>query len=134
MNIKDKYIQTFFKNVSKIDKQKIYFKKFMWHAFSYEKIPHYQGIYAIECLNKIQKNHVYIIFEHSNIVLEEKNISYDKLCNMIANDEIEWDCYIIDKDFKWTFVMTHETDLDGPPFGLGPYYMDLTMIEDSNYK
>ena len=52
-SIKEKYIQTFFKNVSKTDKQKIYLKQFMWHAFSYEKIPHYQGIYAIEYLNKI---------------------------------------------------------------------------------
>lgn len=133
-SIKEKYIQTFFKSISKTNKQKIYFEKFMWHAFSYEKIPHYQGIHAIECLNKIKKNQVYIIFQHSDIILEEKNITYNKLYNMIMNDEIEWDCYVIDKDFKWTFVMTHEIDLDGPPFGLGPYYTDLEIIENQEIK
>ena len=38
MEIKEKYIKTFFEQLTTKEKKEIYFEQYMWHAFSYKKI------------------------------------------------------------------------------------------------
>ena len=78
-----KYQKTFFSNLTEKDKEKIYFNQYMWHAFSYEKIECLEGEDAINEFAKINENEVYIFFEHSGIVREEKNVTLKKLLEIL---------------------------------------------------
>lgn len=147
MNIKNKYIHTFFSNLTQEEKREIHFEQYMWHAFSYGRIEAKKGSEAIEALRNHKNNDVYIIFQKEENVLEEKNITYEQIYNnVLKNNKWYPDCYIIDKKFKWTFVLTHETideelqerlkkngeipkdmkvNIKNKQFYIGPFYKDI---------
>lgn len=106
--IKEKYINAFFPNLTDKDKKEIYFKDYMWHAFSYNKVSHLEKKAAVKAFNKRRKNDVYIFFQRDKKILEFKNLTYKKLLNKMKKEKLESDCYIVDKNFEWTFVFTHE--------------------------
>ena len=122
-----KYQDTFFSNLTEKDKKEIYFNQYMWHAFSYDKIRCLKGEDAINEFEKMSKNEVYIFFEHDDVVLEEKNITLNKLFESLENsEEIGYDCYVVSKDFTWTFVTTHETQYnDGIYHDIGPFFKKI---------
>ena len=146
MNIKNKYISVFFNNLTKKEKDEIHFEQYMWHAFSYNKVEAKKGAEAIEALRKHKENDVYVIFQKKEKILEAKDVTYEQIYNNVLNNTWQTDCYIIDKDFKWTFVLTHETiveelqeiyekhgeisrdkiiDIRGKEFYIGPFYKEL---------
>ena len=107
----------------------------MWHAFSNKLIPSLEGKDAIHEFKNKTVNDVYIIFQYNDIVLERKNLTYESL--LIIMEEVGyWDCYVIDKNFTWTFVMTHETIYNKKvffkkginPFYIGPFFANKTKI------
>ncbi len=136
-NIRNKYIETFFSKLSDEDKKNIYFDQYLWHAFSYEKVSCLKEKEAIEAFNEISENNVYIFFQRSKKILEKENLTYEKLLHMIDNEEdFDVDCYIVDKNFKWTFVFTHETIIwNATPTGasycyyIGPFFTTIDMIK-----
>lgn len=118
----------------------------MWNVFSYNKIQAKKGSEAIEELRKHKENDVYIIFQKKEEVLEEKDITYEQIYNNVLKNKWNTDCYIIDKNFKWTFVVTHETideelediyrkygeipkdtviDIKDKRFYIGPFYKEV---------
>lgn len=146
MSIKDKYITVFFGNLTKEEKDKIWFEQYMWHAFSYGKVEGIRGNKAIELLRRHKKNNVYIIFQRNEKLLEKKDVTYEQIYNNVLNKKWDTDCYIIDKNFKWTFILTHETvddelekiyeqygeipentyiDVKDKKFYIGPFYKEL---------
>ena len=134
--IKNNYINSFFKDLTFEDKKEIYFEQFMWHAFSYKKISAIEGKEAITEFNKIKNNDVYIFFEDNDIVLEKTNLNYKEILEIIElqskKDKLTsyYDCYIVDKNFSWTFIITHETQIkDDPYFYIGPFF---SKIENKN--
>ena len=147
MDIKNKYIGIFFNNLTEKEKSDIRFEQYIWHAFSYDKVQSKKGSEAIDALRQHNENDVYVIFQSNENVLEERNITYEQIYNNVLENNI-WttDCYIIDKNFKWTFVLTHETideelqeiyikqgriptnmsiDLENKEFYIGPFYKEL---------
>ena len=135
-DIKKKFINTFFSQLTEKDKKECYFDHYMWHAFSYEKIECIEGRKAIEELHK-KNNEVYLIFEDNDKVVEKKMVTYKELIDMRVKGKIAWDCYVIDKNFNWCFVLTHETDYDNKagtfkdcddlinPYYIGPFFIEI---------
>ncbi|QDZ80107.1 DUF4275 family protein [Priestia megaterium] len=102
--------------LSASQKKKIYMDEFLWHAFSYEKLPCLQGEQAIQTFEHQVKNDCYLLFEHDERVLQLskcKNLSTTDLSGD-TNMYLE-DLYVVDKDFTWTYVITHESSC-------GPYF------------
>ncbi len=131
---KGKYISTFFSELSDKDKEEIHFYDFMWHAFSYEKISCLSGVDALNEFKKRKNNNVYIINQQNNDVIEMVNLTYERLLELIFICLISPDCYVIDKNFKWTFVFTHETIInnmafldpnDSSPYYIGPFFKEI---------
>ena len=67
--------------------------------------------------------------------MERQNVTLEELLN---NDEvIESDCYIVNKNFTWTFVITHETIFDEEAeevigyngYYIGPFFTTIDMIK-----
>ena len=125
--IKEKYIKTFFEKLTTKEKQEIYFEQYMWHAFSYEKIKCINGEDAINEFAKMKKNEVYVFFEHDDVVWKEKDLTLENLFGLLKDSkEYGYDCYVVDKDFTWTFITTHETMYDdGIYHYIGPFFKRL---------
>ena len=106
----------------------------MWHAFSYDLIPNLKYENAINELKKREKNDVYIFFQNSDRILEEKNLTYEKLLKIWPETYEEADLYVVDKIFEWTFVLTHETILRKNDFYIGPFFTTIDMINNLSKK
>jgi hypothetical protein len=61
--------------LSASQKKKIYMDQFLWHAFSYEKLPCLQGEQAIQAFEHQAKNDCYLLFEHDERVLQLSKLS-----------------------------------------------------------
>ncbi|AWD67618.1 DUF4275 family protein [Priestia aryabhattai] len=102
--------------LSASQKKKIYMDEFLWHAFSYEKLPCLQGEQAVQAFEQQAKYDCYLFFEH-----EEEVLKLSK-CRQLTNADLSGntnmyleDLYVVDKDFTWTYVITHESSC-------GPYF------------
>ena len=122
-----KYEETFFSKLTEKDKKDIYYNQFMWHAFSYKKIKCLEGEDAINEFAKTSKNEVYIFLENDDTVLEEKNVTLKKLFEIVQSPkEFGVDCYVVSKDFTWTFVTTHETYFNNErDYYIGPFFKKI---------
>jgi hypothetical protein len=85
---------------------------YLWHLFSYEKKDCLKEEQAETAFTNEPKNACYVFYQHSNYALILENAS------MFSADDLlnEADVYVVDKDFNWTFVRTHETGMCGPYF------------------
>ncbi|WP_102272384.1 DUF4275 family protein [Cytobacillus massiliigabonensis] len=94
------------------EKQSIFLEDYLWHIFSYEKKNCLKDNQADIAFNKEGKKFCYVFYQHSNDALILENAS---LLNAddFSNEE---DVYVVDKEFKWTYVRTHETGWCGPYF------------------
>ncbi|WP_391559737.1 DUF4275 family protein [Robertmurraya sp.] len=85
---------------------------YLWHLFSYKKKDCLKEIKAENAFNNEPKNACYVFYQHSDYALILENASLftaDDLTN-------ETDIYVVDKEFNWTYVKTHETGWCGPYF------------------
>lgn len=85
---------------------------YLWHLFSYEKRDCLKGEEAEQAFNDEKKNSCYIFYQHTDdaLILEEA-------AAFNANDLLgEIDVYVVDKEFNWTYVKTHEVGWCGPYF------------------
>ncbi|WP_053367972.1 DUF4275 family protein [Bacillus sp. FJAT-27245] len=87
---------------------------YLWHVFSYKKKDCLEGEKAEVAFNDERKNECYIFFQDSDYALQLANASTLNTLDLL--DETDNDMYIVDKQFRWTFVMTHEIGLCGPYF------------------
>ena len=127
-NLRDKYISVFFKKLSQETKKNIYFDEFMWHAFSYDAVSNLKYGDAIKEFKKRDKNDVYIFFQESDKILEKKDLAYSELLRIWGKSDKELDCYVVDKNFEWTFVLTHETLDSEDDYYIGPFFTSINMI------
>lgn len=121
--IKNKWIEVFAGHLSEKErKSEIYMDNYLWHLFSYEKRECLEGNNARNAFDKLKKNGYYVFFEDYTYKYELNKykgkafevIDYNKLRAKDFNKQN--DIYIVDKDFKWTYVNTHERDYCGPYF------------------
>ncbi|WMM26176.1 DUF4275 family protein [Tissierella sp. MB52-C2] len=86
---------------------------YLWHLFSYEKKECLQGQEAEKAFNDEHKGSCYVFWQHTDYVLILENADV-----LNSNDlEGEYDIYVVDKEFNWTYVKTHETGLCGSYYG-----------------
>ncbi|MEW9095488.1 MAG: DUF4275 family protein [Clostridiaceae bacterium] len=88
------------------------FSGYLWHLFSNKKKECLQGQEAKKTFNAEHKNNCYIFYQHTNYVLILENAGGLKAGDL----QDEFDVYVVDKDFNWTYVKTHETGWCGPYF------------------
>ncbi|MDX8342576.1 DUF4275 family protein [Rossellomorea sp. YZS02] len=85
---------------------------FLWHVFSWEKTDRLVGKKAKELFQKQRKRECFVFYQLKEDVLLVQNAS--RLGVEDLRDEE--DVYIVDKNFTWTYVQTHDNEEFGPYF------------------
>ncbi|OLS33369.1 DUF4275 family protein [Bacillus sp. MRMR6] len=111
--------EAFAKNLSKSQKRKIYLHQHLWHVFSYKKLSCLEEQKARDAFNKVKKSGCYIFYnDNQNVLLlgNDKSLRAEDLIKDV--DDFLEDVYVVDTDFSWTYVLTHEEYC-------GPYFYQL---------
>jgi hypothetical protein len=86
---------------------------YLWHLFSYNKKTCFKEEQANIAFNNEPKDSCFVFYQHSDYAL-----ILEKAFMFIVDDLFtESDIYVVDKEFTWTYVKTHETGWCGPYFG-----------------
>ncbi|WP_284561390.1 DUF4275 family protein [Bacillus sp. T2.9-1] len=110
--LRKRWENNFANHLSDQEKKSIYLYDFLWHIFSYEKKNCLKVEQADIAFNKKSKKSCYVFYQHSDDAFILENASF-----LNANDFLnEADVYVVDKEFNWTYVKTHETGWCGPYF------------------
>ena len=116
--LRKKWEDEFVSHLNEAEKKAIYLYDedgacgYLWHVFSYEKRVRLQEEQADTALNREHKKSCFVFYQHSDDALILENARA-----LRAEDfEDEEDVYVVDKEFNWTYVRTHETGWCGPYF------------------
>jgi hypothetical protein len=114
--LRKQWEEEFTEHLSKSQKRKINFNQHLWHVFSFNKLPCLERQKARNAFNKVKKNGCYIFYHDNQNVLLLENAKGIKVEDIIKDDDdyLE-DVYVVDIDFTWTYVFTHE-EYCGPYF------------------
>ncbi|KAA0965230.1 DUF4275 family protein [Sporosarcina sp. ANT_H38] len=89
---------------------------YLWHVFSFEKRDCLKESRADEAFNNAPKNACYVFYQNSDYALIIENATLVTAGDFVKKDDFdEGDIYVVDKDFTWTYVNTHEASC-------GPYF------------
>nr|WP_286208004.1 DUF4275 family protein [Clostridium caldaquaticum] len=108
-SLRKKWLEEFAKDV---DTSGIYIEAFLWHVFSNERLKALQGEEAKEKFKASSKKNVYMFLNEGYFAYYLENA--DKL--LLEDIRFYKDIYVVDEDFTWTFVSTHEDGWYGPYF------------------
>lgn len=117
--LKTKWEETFASSLSTNEKKQIYIESFFWHIFSYEKVICKKNQDARKSFNETDKNIVIAFYQDHDDVLYFENATNLKDIDFDTHQDV----YIVDVDFTWTYVVTHEKQQCGPYF-----YMPKNLI------
>ncbi|MDE7330134.1 MAG: DUF4275 family protein [Clostridia bacterium] len=119
----DKWIRSFAPDITKSQFRKRIHNQYIWHAFSWNIIPkgtYLEGDEARNAFNNADKDGAICLqlwFDEFTTPLTEDLDSADKI---ETPDGYYAEFYVVGKDFSWTYIITHETEM-----GLGPYFMKI---------
>ena len=116
-----KWKEVFAKDLSQKEQDEIYLEYFLWHLFSYEKKEHLSIDNARNAFDNLKKGEIYIFYQHLDnlLIFEDGNTIKSKIFKNLSS-YINADIYIVDKDFSWTYLLTHEEE-----YGFGPYFLSI---------
>ncbi|RTQ87630.1 DUF4275 family protein [Lysinibacillus telephonicus] len=116
--LREQWRESFARHLTNAEQKLIGMDGFLWHLCSWEKVKCFEKDEAIAAFNKQSKfkctifyqfiDEAYLLENAKTLTVEE--LPYDKY------DMDYCDIYIMDWNYKWTFIITHESDL-------GPYFI-----------
>lgn len=114
-NIIVKWKSKLFSNISK-QEQKVYsLERYPWHIFSFNLKPSYKSYDAIlKYQNQFVKSFFVIIYQENKVIYCNglKSIPYQDLITSKNLTNQDQDIYITHQNFRWTFTIPHEDNLD----------------------
>ena len=120
--IRNKWIEIFAGNLTERERKEISIDNHLWYGFNSEKKDYLEGEDAVEAFNNLRKKGYYVFFDY-DIYTYEDFFGYENKVfevfgwnKMKAEDFSCDDIYIVDKEFTWTYVYTHQG------FWCGPYF------------
>lgn len=116
--IKERWLDTFAEGAPEADLGKHVLSQtegtnYLWHVFSYKMVPCLEGEEAVAALKAVNWQNIYLFDEGlwgESPVIQRVDVPVDE--TFFADKR---DVYLVDKEFTWTYVHTHET-------ACGPYF------------
>ncbi|WP_214484115.1 DUF4275 family protein [Bacillus sp. SM2101] len=113
--VRKRWEDTFTNSISQSKKDEIFLHQYLWHIFSFQVLPCKEKEKAIEAFNTLKKNKIYVFYQNTY------SYSLENAENITTEDfKGERDIYIVNEDFTWTYIQTHEQEA-----GLGPYFFEI---------
>ncbi len=130
-NIKDELVKSWLKAFAKrvptriINKNVLAYGNFLWHIFTWGNVRCLKGeaaqkafdgesyTYAVKFCNGYTDENGKTLIDGVSSILKTSSEEIDGECNLNCAD-----IYIVDKDFSWTYVKTHED-------GIGPFFCKI---------
>lgn len=113
-----KWLNTFVPDLTDKQYNEWFIDQYLWHVFSYEVISKENvltGDMARKAYDNIDKENAIMIQIWDDEIIEETEELIDEYKNWEAIEDIP-ELFIVDKDWKWTYVSTHENGWCGPYF------------------
>ncbi|MCA1060344.1 DUF4275 family protein [Rossellomorea aquimaris] len=113
-----KWEETFVSHLNDEEKESIFLHSdryscgFLWHVFSYERTDRFVGEKAKQYFQKQSKKECFVFYQLKDDVLLLKNASGIRMEDLRDEEDV----YIVDKEFTWTYVQTHDSGEFGPYF------------------
>jgi tRNA (guanine-N7-)-methyltransferase len=118
-DLRERWLDSFASHVSEEDLGKYVLAGggYLWHIFSYHLVPCLEGNAARETLAALPDSACYRFYKEYPPQNEPriKAIRMEEISSL--PEELDW--YLVDQDFTWTYVHTHEDDC-------GPYFCKAT--------
>jgi len=111
-DLKREWEHVFAEGLNVDEKMDIYMEQYLWHIFSYAKKPCLSDEQAVDAFRNEPKMACYVFYQQHDLVLFIEDATH----LMPEDVEGEQDIYIVDEHFKWSYVVTHESEL-------GPYFV-----------
>lgn len=109
--LRQKWKKIFLGSLNLKEQKAIHINQFLWHCFSYQKIECLSKGEAKKAFANHKKNEVFVFYQHKDEAYVFKNTSKLRASDFDMDDDV----YVVDKNFKWTYVKTHES-MCGPYF------------------
>ena len=119
----DNWIHAFAPNITKSQFRKRLHNQYIWHAFSWNIIPkgtYLEGEEARNAYNNVDKKGAICLQLWFDGFTTPLTADFDSVDKIETPDGNYVEFYVVGKDFAWTYIVTHETDM-----GLGPYLMKI---------
>ncbi len=118
--IKELWENTFTKNLTTEQKEKIYFSQYRWHIFSYKVFSALSDKQANKAFSDATKDEVYLFYQDSNKYYKIKNAHLFLLDDLLNETFLDFnhEFFIFDAKQKWTYIHTHEQQC-------GPYFYQI---------
>ena len=114
-SLRERWLDTFAADVSEEDLGKYVLAggSYLWHIFSYKLVPCLEGSEARKALAELPGGTCYRFYKEYPPQDQPriKEVAMEDVASL--PEELDW--YLVDKDFTWTYVHTHEEDC-------GPYF------------
>lgn len=113
-----KWLNTFIPSLTDKQYNDCFVEQYLWHIFSYELIPKENvltGDMARKAYENINKENAIMIQIWDDEVDERTTDLFDEYKNWEEIEDVP-ELFIVDKDWKWTYVSTHENGWCGPYF------------------
>lgn len=89
---------------------------YLWHIFSYNRRDCLKEMQANGAFNNVSKNTCYVFYQNSDYALIIENATHLTASDFVEKGDFdESDIFVVDKEFTWTYVNTHEASC-------GPYF------------
>jgi Domain of unknown function (DUF4275) len=118
--LRQKWRESFASHLSKEEQKTIDMDSFLWHLCRWGKVICLEKEKAIKAFENQIKNKCTIFYQFTDeayLVQNAKTLTVKDLTYKENHMDFS-DIYIMDWDNKWTFMITHETELE-----LGPYFI-----------
>ncbi|WP_078379817.1 DUF4275 family protein [Sutcliffiella halmapala] len=115
-SLRKQWEKNFASHITASEKDKIFLydtdgtSGFLWHIFSYNKRDFFEGEKAEEDFNLQSKKSCYIFYQHSDHAFMIETASTLNHRDLLDEEDI----YVVDTEFTWTYVRTHESGWCGP--------------------
>lgn len=116
--LKRKWEDSFTGMLTSKQKKDSYMNQFLWHAFSYKLLDSMKDILARNAFDYLVKSSAFVFFQDNEEAYYIEDASFLKASDFEFYDDV----YVVDKDFKWTYIKTHECMC-------GPYFYNKEEME-----
>ena len=120
-DLRERWLDTFAADVSEEDlgKHVLAGGGYLWHIFSHKLVPCLEGEDARKALAELPDTECYRFYKEYPPQNQPriKAISMAEISSL--PDDLDW--YLVNKDFTWTYVHTHEEDC-------GPYFLKVSHV------